>query len=393
MSINYMKKIFKIIGIIVFLFIMSGISSIIIEHYIFSKISSYPIFSRSNFLKKFTENTTIINRTEQVIVKEDSSVNKVASQTSASVASIISYSERKSPIAPKKNPSRPVPLTEKSGTGIIATSDGLIVTYRGAILESNAKYVIFFPNGSATEAQLVGLDDFSDLAYLKIESTNLTAISFSNSQDSFAGKKVIAIGNSLGEYQNRYAIGILNQIDKTFNISGTTLSSSEKLEGVFETDFTNKKEYIGSPVIDYNGELVGIIGSLMIDSQEKYFTIPSNTIKKSLELLNSGGLQSRPKLGIYYIPITKTYSIIHNLPKDKGALVYSSSGKQGLAVISGSPAEKSGIMINDIILSINDQEINLDNPLSNILSQHRKGDQIKLRIFRNQQETTLEDNL
>jgi len=388
-----MKKTLKIIGIIVFLFIMSGISSIIIEHYVFSKISSYPIFSRSQFMKKLSENTTIINRTEEIIVKEDSSVNKVASQSSASVVNIISYSEQKSPGFQKKTSSLLIPLMEKSGTGIIATSDGLIVTYRGAILENAAKYVISLSNGSVVDAQLVGLDDFSNLAYLKIESTNLTTISFSNSQDTFAGKKVIAIGNSLGEYQNRYTAGVLNQIDRTFNISGTTLSSSEKLEGIFESDFINEQKYIGSPVIDYNGELVGIIGSLTIDSQEKFFTISSNTIKKSLDLLNSNGFQSRPKLGIYYIPITKTYAIIHNLPKDKGALVYSSSEKQGLAVISGSPAEKSGIMINDIILSINDQEINLDNPLSNILSQYRKGDQIKLRIFRNQQETTLEVNL
>lgn len=376
---NKIKKIFKFTFFALIVFLIGGMGAVFFQYNILPKISTAPWFSKYGFLKNFSENVTIVNKTEEIVIKEENSINKIASQASAAVVNIISISEKNKSL---QNPMGGI----KNGTGIIVASDGLIATYRNAINEADSRYEVLFLNGSSHEAKLIGIDEFSNLAFLKIETSNLSVISFSNSNDFYPGKRVIAIGNSFEDYQNRYSTGILSNVNKTFNIAGKTLSSSEKLEGVFETDIYSEKDYLGGPIIDYNGELVGIIGSVVVDNQEIFFQIPSNLVKSSMDLAIRNELEKRPYLGIYYLPITKAYASANHLNYDKGALVYSPSGKQGLAIISGSPAEKAGIKINDLITQINGKEINLENSFSNQLSQFKKGDTIELTVLRDEQE-------
>lgn len=191
------------------------------------------------------------------------------------------------------------------------------------------------------------------------------------------------MGKSLSDYQSKFSSGFLSNINKTFNISGKALSSSENLEGIFEIDFGNQDEYVGGPVIDYNGDLVGLIGSVIINNQEKFFAIPSNQIRKSMDLLVKNQLSQRPVLGVYYTSISEDYALINNLSTASGARVYSS---QGISVLSGSPADKAGIKNNDIITAVNDQKIDLDNPLSNLINDYQKGDSVELTVQRNGQE-------
>jgi len=374
------RKIAKGIAILFLIFFVGGIGGVYFDQQVLPFIRTNKYLSRINFLNRTAENVTVINKTQQVTIKEDDSINEIASQTSNAVVNIVSIATQKDPLT------KIAKTANQSGTGIIVTSDGLIATYRGAIIEKDADYQAFLFNGNYYQASLVGIDEFSDLAFLKIDAPNLTAVSFADSSDIHPGKKLVAIGNSFGEYQNRYEAGLLSNINKTFNLGGKTVAISEKLEGVFEDDFKNRKEYIGGPVIGYSGDVIGIIGALTINGQDQYFEIPSNVVKNSIDLVIKDELASRPFLGAYYISISKEYSIANKLDRDQGALIYSPSEKQGLAVISGSPAENAGIKINDIIISVNGQEINLDNPFSNLINQNKKGDLVELTVDRNGQE-------
>ncbi len=380
---NMSKKFIKILAKFLAIFVIAGFAAIITEHYIFPRLSATRLFSKYKFLQKASENVTIINKTEQITVKEEDSISAAASKALSAVVNIISTGEK----------TEKVFQNSKNGTGALVTSDGLIVTYRAALIEKDADYKILLFDGTVREAKLTGIDEFDNLAFLKIDGSNLPSISFADSSDFRAGKKLIAIGNSDGEYQNRFSAGLLSKINRDFNIAGKTISSSEKLEGVFETDFNNQGEYLGGPIIDYNGELGGITGSVIIDNQEKFFQIPANIVKKSVEMAVKTELDKRPATGIYYLTITKKYSIINNLGRDRGALIFSPSGKQGLAIISGTPAEKAGLRINDIIIAVNNQEVNFDNPLSNLLSQYKKGDRIELSVIRDRQEIKIKVNL
>ena len=374
------KSVAKISAVLFLIFSVGGIGGVYFDQQVLPFIRTNKYLSGINFLKHSAENVTVINKTEQVTIKEDDSINEVASQASNAVVNIISLGSQKDVIT------KLTTNTDQSGTGIIVTSDGLIATYRSAIIEKNAAYKVLLFNGANYDAKLLGIDEFSDLAFLKIEASNLTAISFGDSSKVYPGKKLVAIGNSFGEYQNRYASGLLSNLAKTYNLAGKTVSSSEKLEGVLESDFNNQKGYIGGPVIGYSGDLVGISGAIVVDGQNQYFQIPSNIAQKALSLALSGELEKRPFLGAYYVSITKEYAIAHNLNRDRGALIFSPSGKQGLAIIALSPAEKAGLRINDIVLAVNDQSINLDNPLSNLVNQYKKGDKIELLVERDSKE-------
>jgi len=377
---SVIKGIVKIILILALIFSVGGIGGVYFDQHVLPFIRTNKYLSRINLLKRSAENVTVITKTQQVTIKEDDSINEIASQASNAVVNIISLGSMKDPLT-KLNKN-----TDQSGTGIIVTSDGVIATYRSAIIEKSATYKVLLWSGSTYDAKLLGVDEFSNLAFLKLDATNLTAISFGDTTNIHPGKKLVAIGNSFGEYQNRYASGLLSNIDKTYNLAGKTVSSSEKLEGVFENDFDKQKEYVGGPVIGYSGDMTGIEGSIMVDGQNQYFQIPSNMVQKALELVLNGGLESRPFLGVYYVSITKEYAVAHNLSRDKGALIFSPSGKQGLAIIAQSPAENAGLRINDIILAVNKQEINIDNPLSNLVSQYKKGDTIEMLIERDGKE-------
>ena len=151
-------------------------------------------------------------------------------------------------------------------------------------------------------------------------------------------------------------------------------------------DLAGSENFVGGPVIGFNGEMVGLVGALVIDNVTKSFLIPSNVVRESLDRVISGTLAKRPVLGVYYLPITKVLALGQGLSRDRGALVYSLSGKTGLAVIANSPAMKAGIQAGDIISAINGKEINLDNPLPEVLARFSTGDTVELLLIRGGEE-------
>lgn len=379
------KKIFlKRLVFFVLVFFVGGMGAVISDRYVFPKLSAYPVFSKYKFLKRTTDNVTIINRTEEISVKEDDSAGKIAAQAMTAVVEIISMRGKKNPVSDSVSASGAD--LAKTGIGIVATSDGLIITYRDAIIENNGRYKVYAFNGSSYDATLKGIDEFTNLAYLKIEASNLPVMAFADPQDFYPGKKAIALGTGFGRLETRYAVGNFGFRDRTLNISGKTLASSEKLEGVMRMDIGGLERFAGGPIIDFNGEMQGIIGSVANNNQEIYFAIPANVVKDSLNIFIEEKLEKRPFLGLYYLSVTPAIKLQLDLPADHGAIIYSPSGKQGLAILSNSPAEKSELKMNDIILGINDQEINIGNPLSMVLNRFEKGQEVKFKILRNGKE-------
>jgi S1-C subfamily serine protease len=385
---------FKKALFIILIIIISGLSGIIADHYLFPYLSTTDFFNKYKFFKQGAENVTVINKTEQVYVKEDTTLTKIASPIASSIVNIVSY-----PNPDLKNTTSTSKVqndaTMKNGTGLIATSDGIIMTYATAIDPADLsktdtppayKYKVMVFDGNTYDADLLAVDSYSNLAFLKINASNLPTVQFGNSDDFSAGEKVIAVGNSLAEYQNIYASGILNTFDPYYNLGGKNISSSEKMEGVFRTDLDHEDEYIGGPVIDYSGQVIGIVGSTQRDGGLDYFQIPSNKVKIILDKAIKSDLANNSQLGIYYIPLNKTYAAINNLGTDSGAMIYSPSGQQGLAIIAGTPAAKAGLKINDIITQVAGEKIDDNNSLPDLLYKHDKGENVELTVIRDGQE-------
>lgn len=374
-----LKKVYKKTAFILAIILLGGLGGVLADRYLFPYLASTSFFSKYSFFQNSAEDTTVINRIEQVYVKEETATDKITSQTAAVVVNIVSTSNN-----PSKNP-----IASMNGAGTIVTSDGLIMTYVSAIIPANAKYKAILNNGQIYDAELQGVDSYSNLAFLKIDASNLPVIALGNSEDNHAGDKIIAIGNNAGDYNLRYAGGFLSSFNPAYNLAGKTVSSSEKLEGVFETDLVTAENYAGGPAVDYTGHVAGIIGSLQKDNKFEFFVLPANKVKNVINRAIEKNLGADPVLGVYFLPITKTVALNHGLSVEKGALIFSPSGQQGLAIIAGSPAQKAGLMINNIILSINGQEINAQNSLPDMLYQFRKGDTVELNILRAGQETKI----
>lgn len=367
----------------IMIFIIGGLGGIVADRYFFPYLSSKEFFSKFQFLKRTSEEVTIINKTEQVFIKEENTVNKVTNKTISSLVEILSYQTN----------ARTGLRESKEGVGTIITSDGLILTSDQNIFENEANYKITLSDGTSFDGGFFGLDSFSNLAFLKINAANLNAASFANSDDIRAGEKIIAFGTNTGKDFFSVSSGLVKLFDNQFNLSGKTISSSEKLEGVYQTDLSFDENFNGGVITDFASQIVGIIDSIEEDGEVRYFAIPSNKVKIIIDRAIQQELESNPALGVYYVPIDKNYALVNELEKEKGALIYTPSQKSSLAILSNSPAQKAGLRLGDIILRVNDQEIDADNPLSDLLYQHRKGEKINLTIFRNQEEITKEVEL
>lgn len=363
---------------------LGGVGGVLFDRYVVPRLASVPQLSGVDFFKKATERTTIINKTEQVVIREDDTVERIISQPATAVVNIVAL----------ENGSKAAKEVATT-TGVLLTNDGLVVTYSEKPFgDGDVKYSILLFDGTSHAANFVGYDVLTNLSFFRLaDGANTPAIALANSDDARVGKKLIAIGNAFAEYQNRLSVGILGNIDRIFNLSGKTVSSSEKWEGVFEMDLSDPENFVGGPAIGFNGEMVGLIGTLTIDNATHAFLVPSNVVRGSLDRIVDSTLEKRPIFGAYYLPITKALALGQGLSRDRGALIYSPSGKTGLALIADSPAMKAGILAGDIIMSVNGKEINLDNPLPEALSRFNGGDQVELIILRGGEEKKVTVNL
>jgi len=147
---------------------------------------------------------------------------------------------------------------------------------------------------------------------------------------------------------------------------------------------------VGSPVVNVDGDVVGIASFFQKNNQKIGFVLPLDLIDKTIEKAVKNEPFARPALGVYYLSIDKELAIANNLSADSGALVYSFSGQQGLAVLKNSSADKAGIKIGDIITELGGEKITTDRPLSELVSEQKKGEKIKMKLFRDGKESELE---
>ena len=363
------------------IFILGGFGGVIFDRYIVPALTAFPAVTRSGIFKKLTERVTVINKTEQVVILEDDTVEKIISQPATAVVNIVALMNENKAAKKEAAPT----------TGVLLTNDGLVVTYSEKPFgNGDLRYMALLFDGTSQKMAFVGFDSLTNLSFFRLsEAANTPAMALANSDDARVGKKLIALGNGSAEYQSRLSVSTLGSIDRIFNLSGKTVASSEKWEGVFEIDLTTPENFIGGPAVSFDGEMVGLVGTLAIDNVIHTFLIPSNAVRASFDRAVAGTLETRPVLGVYYLPITKALALGQGLFRDHGALIYSPSGKTGLSVLFDSPAMKAGLQAGDIIAAVDGKEITLDHPLPEILGDLSKGDTLELLIIRGGEERNI----
>jgi len=272
------------------------------------------------------------------------------------------------------------------GTGfVISGEDGLILTNKHLVSDTEAEYTVITNDGEKYKAEVLARDPFNDIAVLKIETSDLIEVNLGNSDELKIGQTVIAIGNALGEYRNTVTKGVISGVSRRV-VAGDASGSSEVLENVIQTDAAINFGNSGGPLINLQGEVIGINTAINIEGQLIGFAIPVNQAKQVIESIKEYGYIVRPYIGVRYILINNDIIQKNNLAVDHGALIVRGAIESDLAILPGSPANKAGLMENDIILEVNGEKINEEYSLSRAIQKHKPGEEIELKVYHQSEE-------
>lgn len=278
------------------------------------------------------------------------------------------------------------------GSGFIATSDGLIVTNKHVVSEQGADYTVMTNDGKKYDAQVMAVDPTNDVAILKINASGLPVLALGDSSGLKIGQTVIAIGNSLGEFRNTVSKGIISGLKRNVT-AGDGLGQSESLSEVIQTDAAINPGNSGGPLLNINGQVIGINVAMAQGAENIGFALPIDIVKKDIDSVKSKGKIVQPYVGIRYIPVTDQIQKQNNLPYNYGALIVRGQQVTDFAVVPGSPADKAGITENDIILEINGVKIDGTHQFSDQIAKFNVGDTVTLKIWHKGEEKTVQVKL
>jgi len=270
-----------------------------------------------------------------------------------------------------------------SGTGFLISADGLILTNKhiaNAGKEGTAEYRIILNSGKQYYAQLIGKDPLNDFAILKIFDKNLPYVNLGDSDKLQLGSTVMAIGNTLGRYQNSVTKGIVSGIGRSL-IASDQAGNAEALDNVLQTDAGINQGNSGGPLIDLLGNVVGINVAIDQGGSSIGFAIPINDARPVIKSVKEVGRIVRPRLGVRYIMLTPQIAQDNKLSQNSGAWIKKSQDGTP-AILPGSPAEKGGVSEGDIIIEINAIKIENKNTLISVINKYKPGNRIGLRIVR-----------
>lgn len=313
---------------------------------------------------------------QSVVLQESSAAVDVAKQVSPSVVSITSQSTGFSFFGSSQT-------EQGAGTGIIVSSNGLIMTNNHVIAGASELDVFTSDGHEYKNAKVVAADTNNDLAFVQISASGLPAAKLGDSSTVQVGTEVIAIGNALGQYQNTVTQGIISGVGRPVQAGDEEGGSTEQLQNLFQTDAAINPGNSGGPLVDVRGDVIGINTAVASDAQGIGFAIPINEAKQELQQVQSSGNISRPYLGVRYIPVTQAFASDNNLPVTNGAYVTGDQSSGTSAVVSGSPADKAGLKQGDIITKVGGQAIDQNHSLSTLIGNHNVGDKVQLTFLRN----------
>lgn len=318
-----------------------------------------------------------------IVSKDEEDISSVASKVGPSVVSIVTSSQARSYFGATQN-------VEGAGTGIVISSDGYILTNKHVVSNSEKLSIITSDGTTYSDVKLVGTDPLNDLAFLKVgDVKDLTPATLGDSSSVRIGQKVVAIGNSLGEYQNTVTSGIISATGRP--VTAREGNTTETLTDLIQTDAAINPGNSGGPLTNLSGQVVGINTAVAQDAQGIGFAIPINSAKGIIKNLFKSGKVERPYVGVNYVTITPDIAKEYNLPVKKGAYIYSEGDTK--VVIDGSPAAKAGIKSKDIITNVGDIDVGERGSVASLISEYSIGDKVQLTIIRDGKTITIDVTL
>ena len=300
----------------------------------------------------------------------ESDIASLVSRVSPSVVSITTQSQARTYFG--------VAEREGAGTGIIVGENGYVLTNKHVVDGATTVGIVLSDGTRYENVEVIGTDPLNDVAFLKIpDVSGLAAVELGNSSSIRVGQQVVAIGNSLGQYQNTVTSGIISGTGRPVTAqSGTTV---ESLTDLLQTDAAINPGNSGGPLLNMSGQVIGMNTAVAADAQGIGFAIPVNGIKGMLAGVLKNGEVQRAFLGVNHIPVTPETAKIYNLPVQNGAYIFTENGSP---IAKGSPADQAGIKEKDIITQVNGVAIGTNGALTTLIGEYQPGDAITLTVVR-----------
>ena len=266
-----------------------------------------------------------------------------------------------------------------SGTGFIIDEDGHIVT-NWHVVDGGEQFQVIFADGTSRDAELVGTDEVSDLAVVKVDGDLPGTVSLGDSDALKPGQPVLAIGSPLGAFTNTVTQGIVSAIGRDF-------PGSDTYTNLIQHDAAINPGNSGGPLFNFAGEVVGVntLGIPLSDTGEPvqglFFAIPSNTVKKiAAELIDQGSV-TYPYFGVEFTSVTQEVKVAQKLDVDHGVFV--------INVVPGGPADQAGVKAGDVVVAIDGVAIDQQTSFSEALFAHQPGETVPITVVRDGKEIEL----
>ena len=310
----------------------------------------------------------------QPVVSEEEAVIKTYENLLPSVVSIL-ITEKVS------NDLGEVSLQETGGgTGFFISSDGYIITNKHVVLEKNVNYTVITNTNKEYVGSVLARDPLFDIAIMKIEGTGFKPAKLGDSDKIRIAQSVIAIGNVLTEFKNSVTRGIISGVGRTITASGSNIT--ETIEGAIQTDASINPGNSGGPLVNLNGEVIGINTAIYRSGEALGFALPINLAKDALAKFKKYGEIKRTFLGVRYIMLNRYLSFANKLPVQEGAYVLKEIPSGEPTIIPGGPADVAGLKPGDVILEVSGTKLTALNSLSTAISKFEPGQEVALKVLR-----------
>lgn len=265
------------------------------------------------------------------------------------------------------------------GSGVIVHEDGYILTNSHVVADGEAKEItVKFEDGEQTEGEVLWNDPFLDLAVVKVARSKLPVAVLGNSDSLVVGELAVAIGNPLGlEFERTVTSGVISGLNRAVRVD-----ASNVIEDLIQTDASINPGNSGGPLLNRNGEVIGINTAKMKTAEGLGFAIPINLTKPIIEEIIQTGTHQTVMLGITGVSLEEYEARLGiDLEPEAGVVV--------IEVQPGSTAQEAGILPGDVITRIDEREISNMGQLRRALYKYGKGDKAELDIIRNGEKQTL----
>lgn len=351
----------KIMGIILLMIITGGISIFVYDMYV----------NTSNYSNEQISGI----RTSYAVENEGDLNNDITSVLENTLKSVVGISKI-------KNTGNSIFLNNSTselglGTGMIVSENGYILTNAHVAGEKYSTCYVTLENGSKVNANVVWSDKDLDLAIIKINAKNLNYIKLGDSDSIKIGQNAYAIGNPIGvEFQRTVTLGIISGINRTVKIDDE--NGSSYMEDLIQTDATINPGNSGGPLINSNGEVIGINSVKITDAEGIGFAVPINIVKPIIESFSKDGKFEEAYLGLFAYDKNVVPYLDSNIDLNSGIYI--------AQVSSDGPSNLSGLRSGDIITKIDDTVINKMSQLRSYVYTKKAGDEVKLTVLRNNKE-------